>query len=115
MKKRGGFIHLAIIFSVPWLLCFFLLSLYIIGIINCLCIMLAVAFLTLLERKILSYIQNRKGPNKVGVGGLLQPIRDAVKLIFKELTVPLRGNSLFFFLCPLGGLILGLVLWFLYP
>ena len=51
-----------------------------------------VAFLTLIERKILSYIQRRKGPNKVRFLGFLQPIRDAIKLFLKEILVPYFSN-----------------------
>jgi NADH-quinone oxidoreductase subunit H len=54
--------------------------------------LLTVAYLTLLERKLLASIQRRKGPNKVGIFGLLQPFADAVKVLLKEPVVPLMAN-----------------------
>jgi len=70
-----------------------------------------VAYLTLFERKVLSAVQRRKGPNKVGVFGLLQPIADAFKLIAKEMNVPSRANPVLFFVGPMVMLFLNLIGW----
>nr|APH08691.1 NADH dehydrogenase subunit 1 [Profundiconus teramachii] len=79
------------------------------------CILLAVAFFTLLERKGLSYIQLRKGPNKVGIAGLPQPIADAAKLLTKEIAKPTMANYSLYFVAPIFSFILALLLWQLYP
>nr|YP_003204725.1 NADH dehydrogenase subunit 1 [Bivetiella cancellata]ACF04827.1 NADH dehydrogenase subunit 1 [Bivetiella cancellata] len=79
------------------------------------CIMLAVALFTLLERKGLSYIQIRKGPNKVGMAGVPQPIADAAKLLTKEIAKPTMANFFPYFIAPIFSLILALLLWQLYP
>ena len=79
------------------------------------CILLAVAFFTLLERKGLRYIQIRKGPNKVGFIGLPQPIADAAKLLLKEIAKPTMANYSPYFVAPVFSLILALFLWQLYP
>ena len=78
-------------------------------------IMLAIAYLTLAERKVIGYMQIRIGPNRVGPYGLLQPIADGVKLLFKEIIIPTGSSKFLFVLAPIMALAPSLAAWAVVP
>jgi len=72
-------------------------------------VLISVAYLTLAERKIIGYSQTRKGPNVVGIYGLLQPLADGLKLFSKEMVIPNHVSIFLYFFSPILALTLGLV------
>src|SRR5512147_2829521 len=75
----------------------------------------AVAYLTLWERKLIGWMQIRIGPNRVGPLGLLQPIADGVKLLFKEIILPANANKALFLLAPVAMIVPALAAWAVIP
>lgn len=79
------------------------------------CLLVAVAYFTLAERKVIGYIQDRIGPNRVGPLGLLQPIADAVKLLFKEIIIPEKSNLYLFVIAPMLAMAPAIAAWAVIP
>ena len=77
-------------------------------------LLISVAYFTLAERKILGAIQRRRGPNVVGVFGLLQPLSDGFKLLVKETVLPSSSNKLIFVLSPIITFLISLLGWLLF-
>nr|YP_009658989.1 NADH dehydrogenase subunit 1 [Altica cirsicola]QCP68718.1 NADH dehydrogenase subunit 1 [Altica cirsicola] len=92
-----------------------LILMFISSLILIISVLIGIAFLTLMERKILGYIQIRKGPNKVSFIGIMQPFSDAIKLLVKEQSFPFLSNLSLFYICPMVNLFLSLLLWFCMP
>jgi len=78
-------------------------------------LLIRVSFLTLLEQKGLRYIQLRKGPNKIGFLGLLQPFCDAIKLFRKEYIIPKISNYFIYYFSPIFALLIALIIWLRFP
>ena len=78
-------------------------------------VLAAAAYMTLAERKVIAAMQLRKGPNVVGPFGLLQPIADGIKVLFKETIIPVGANRVVFLLAPMLTFILSLIAWAVIP
>ena len=78
-------------------------------------LLIAVAFLTYLERKVIASVQYRKGPNVVGFFGLLQPFADGIKLFSKETIIPASASRIIFILAPMISFSLSLIAWSVIP
>nr|SYZ47156.1 0171d4db-b96d-4e86-9220-f47263989387 [Plasmodiophora brassicae] len=79
------------------------------------CVLIAVAYFTLLDRKVMASMQRRRGPNVVGIWGLLQPLADGLKLLVKELVVPTNATGFLFNLAPMLTFVVSLASWSLIP
>jgi len=80
-----------------------------------LCLLLGVAYFTLMERKVLAGMQRRKGPNVIGFWGIIQPLADGLKLMLKETVLPSRANIVIFILAPVITFSLALIGWAVVP
>ena len=78
-------------------------------------VLISVAFFTLLERKIMASIQRRRGPNVVGIFGILQPFADGLKLLIKETIIPSKSNKIIFLIAPILALFLSFLNWAVLP
>lgn len=78
-------------------------------------LLIAIAYLTLIERKVMASIQRRKGPNIVGIFGLLQPLADGLKLFVKETILPSNANLTIFIIAPILTFFLALLAWSVIP
>jgi NADH:ubiquinone oxidoreductase subunit H len=90
-------------------LIFFIIYPILYSLIVIICILIAVAYFTLLDRKVMASMQRRRGPNVVGIWGLLQPLADGLKLLIKESIIPVNANNFLFILAPLLTFVLSLV------
>jgi NADH-quinone oxidoreductase subunit H len=79
------------------------------------CVLIAVAYFTLLDRKVMGAMHRRRGPNVVGFWGLLQPLADGLKLLLKEVIIPVNANNFLFVLAPLLTFVVSLGSWALLP
>jgi NADH-quinone oxidoreductase subunit H len=92
---------------------FFFIIVQVVG--TAICLLVAVAYVTLLERKVMGGMQQRRGPNVVGLGGLLQPLADGLKLLVKETIIPSTSNNILFVLSPIFTFLFSLLGWLVIP
>lgn len=98
---------------IEWLTTFIMIMLK--GLMIVIPLILAVAYLTFAERKIIGYIQVRIGPNRVGPWGFLQPIADVAKLLFKEIILPAKSNRYLYMVAPILAFAPAIVAWAVIP
>ena len=92
-----------------------ILSSVVISLITLICALIIIAFFTLAERKVIASVQRRRGPNVVGIYGLLQAVADGLKLVGKEIIVPSKANSDIFILAPIITFATSLINWSFLP
>ena len=93
----------------------FFISLILKSVILIVCLLITVAFFTLLERKVMGSVQRRRGPNVLGTFGLLQAVADGLKLLVKETIIPSSSNPIIFVLSPIFTFLIGLMGWVIVP
>lgn len=93
----------------------FLLIIFIQILIIFICLLIAVAFFSLAERKVIGSIQRRIGPNTVGFAGIMQPFADGLKLFVKETILPSNANLFIFLLAPIMTFVFSLITWIIFP
>nr|AZL93262.1 NADH dehydrogenase subunit 1 [Gastraspis sp. ZJUH_2016016] len=91
------------------------INFFVLNLVLLLMVLISLAFLTLLERKVLGYIQIRKGPNKILLKGVVQPFSDAIKLLSKEFFLIKNLNYLFYLFSPVLSMMLMLMMWMIMP
>ena len=94
---------------------YFLLEKLLFFIFNIIFILLCIAIFTLIERKVMSSVQRRKGPNLTGLFGFLQPFADGLKLLLKEIIIPSNSNFFIFFLSPVVTFFFTIFIFFMVP
>lgn len=101
------------IFNISTLLYLMYVSTY--SLLCIICVLIAVAYFTLLDRKVMAAMQRRRGPNVVGFLGLLQPLADGLKLLLKEGIIPFQSNNILFIFAPILTFSLSLSNWLIIP
>jgi len=111
-RSEGAFMVFAELTSTPWWPALWSLLKIVAVLVP---LLAAVAYLTLAERKVIGYMQIRLGPNRVGFRGLLQPIADALKLLFKEVVIPTNANRFLFLTAPVLAFVPAMLVWAAVP
>lgn len=109
------FFYNSIFILLNWIFSFFFLANLLKTLIILVPVLISVAFLTLYERKIMAAVQRRRGPNVVGLLGILQPFADGLKLLIKETILPIKANQIIFVIAPILTIFLSFMGWAIIP